>query len=335
MKIILDAFGGDNAPLEALKGRAQAVKELGVEIIAVGDIAKMEECCKENNIDTTGIIFKHADTVFDMHREPMDIVKKRKDTSMYVGFDTLATGEGDAFVSAGSTGAIIMGATFIVKRIKGCKRPAFGMMLPGANPDGWMLMDCGANNDVRPEMMEQFAVIAKVYMEQVSGRPNPRIALLNNGSEESKGDEDHVQAHKLLAENKSLNFIGNIEGRDVLNDIADIVVADGFSGNVCLKSIEGTAMFMNNEFKAAFKSNPITMLAALLVKKQLKAIKAHMDYSEYGGSPVLGVQKCVIKAHGSSDAKAFKNAIRQAKSYVEKDVSGIITARLNEVKEND
>lgn len=329
MRIIVDAFGGDLAPLRPLQGAAMAVKELGVEILAVGDTAKMEACCKENNIDTAGITFRQADSVFDMHEDPMSVVKKRTDTSLHIACKALADGEGDAMVSAGSTGALLMGATFIVKRIKGCKRPALGSVLPGANPDGFMLMDCGANSEVRPEMLDQFAVMASVYMEKVAGRKNPRVALLNNGTEDTKGTEVHKEAYALMKENKKINFVGNIEGRDLLSDMADVVVADGFSGNVALKTSEGVAMFMYGWLKQMFMTNLKTKIAALLLKDQLKAFKKKLDYTEYGGAPILGVSKGVIKAHGSSNAKAFKNAIKQAKIYAENNVSELIGASIS------
>ena len=302
MKIILDAFGGDHAPLEPLKGAAWAVKELGVEVLAVGDIAKMEACCKENNIDLTGISFKQADDIFDMHEDPMSIVKKRTNTSLHVAFKALADGEGEAVVSAGSTGAVLMGATFIVKRLKGCKRPALGAVVPGAHPEGFMLIDSGANNEVRPEMLDQFAIMGSTYMEKVMGRVPARVGLLNNGAEETKGPEVQRTAHALMAANPHLNFVGNIEGRDVLNDHVDVLVADGFSGNIALKD-------------------------------QLKGFKRKMDYRYYGGGVVMGVTKGVIKAHGASDALAFKNAIRQAKLCAEYDVPGIIAAKLASLEE--
>lgn len=333
MKIILDAFGGDNAPLAALDGAQQAVKEYGVEIIAVGDIEKMKKVCDENNISTENIEFLQADDVFDMHEDPMDIVKKRKTTSMHVALKALADGMGDAVVSAGSTGALLMGATFIVKRIKGIKRAALGTVMPCENPKGFMLMDCGANSEVRPEMLNQFAVMASVYMEKVAGIENPRVALLNNGAEDTKGTPTHVEAHKLMAANKRINFIGNIEGRYVMNNIADVVVADGFSGNIALKTSEGVASFMNKMLKGMFKKNARTMLAALLLKSELKEFKAKLDYTEYGGAPILGASKGVIKAHGSSNAKAFKNAIRQAKIYAENNISEIIANSITDEDE--
>ena len=328
MKIILDAFGGDYAPLEPLKGAAWAVKELGVEVLAVGDIAKMEACCKENNIDTTGIAFKQADDIFDIHEDPMSIVKKRTNTSLHVAFKALANGEGDAMVSGGSTGAILMGATFIVKRIKGCKRPTLGAVVPGKHPEGFLLIDSGANNEVRPEMLDQFAVMGSVYMEKVMNRVPARVGLLNNGAEETKGPEVQRTAHALMAKNPHLNFVGNIEGREVLNDHMDVLVADGFSGNIALKSVEGAASFMNKMMKDMFMTNLKTKIAALLLKDQLKAFKSKMDYRYYGGGVVMGVNKGVIKAHGASDALAYKNAIRQAKLCAEFDVPGIIAEKL-------
>ena len=328
MKIILDAFGGDHAPLAPLQGAELAIKEYGVEIIAVGDVAKMEAVCKENSICTDGMEFLQADDVFDMHEDPMDIVKKRKTTSLHVAMKALADGMGEAVVSAGSTGALLMGATFIVKRIKGVKRAALGTVMPCKNPRGFMLMDCGANSEVRPEMLNQFAVMGSVYMEKMAGCTNPRVALLNNGAEDTKGTPTHIEAHKLLAANSRINFIGNIEGRYILNDEADVVVADGFSGNIALKTSEGVASFMSGMLKGMLKKNLRTMLAAILLKNELKEFKAKMDYTEVGGAPILGAAKGVIKAHGSSNAKAFKNAIRQAKNYAENDISKVIADSL-------
>jgi len=330
MKIILDAFGGDNAPLAPLQGAELAIKEYGVEIIAVGDVAKMETVCKENNISTQGMEFLQADDVFDMHEDPMDIVKKRKTTSLHVAMKALADGMGEAVVSAGSTGAMLMGATFIVKRIKGVKRAALGTVMPGKNPNGFMLMDCGANAEVRPEMLNQFAVMGSVYMEKMAGCAKPRVALLNNGAEDTKGTPTHIEAYKLLAANDKINFIGNIEGRYILNDEADVVVADGFSGNIALKTSEGVASFMSGMLKGMLKKNARTMLAAILLKNELKEFKAKMDYTEVGGAPILGAAKGVIKAHGSSNAKAFKNAIRQAKNYAENNISKVIADSLSD-----
>ena len=328
MKIILDAFGGDHAPLEPLKGAELAIKEYGVEIIAVGDIETMKKVCEENSISTNGMEFMQADEVFDIHEDPMDIVKKRKNTSLHIAMKALSDGAGEAVVSAGSTGALLMGATFIVKRIKGVKRAALATVMPCKKQSGFMLIDSGANAEVRPEMLNQFAVMGSVYMEQVAGVKPAKVALLNNGAEETKGTPIHVEANALMRENKSINFIGNIEGRDVMNGEADVIVADGFSGNIALKTCEGVAGFMSGMLKGMLKKNARTMLAAILLKNELKEFKAKLDYTEYGGAPILGVTKGVIKAHGSSNAKAFKNAIRQAKTYAENNVSDVIANSL-------
>jgi glycerol-3-phosphate acyltransferase PlsX len=328
MKIILDAFGGDHAPLEPLKGAELAIKEYGVEIIAVGDIETMKKVCEENSISTQGMEFMQADEVFDIHEDPMDIVKKRKNTSLHIAMKALSDGMGEAVVSAGSTGALLMGATFIVKRIKGVKRAALATVMPCKKASGFMLIDSGANAEVRPEMLNQFAVMGSVYMEQVAGVKPAKVALLNNGAEETKGTPIHVEANALMRENKSINFIGNIEGRDVMNGEADVIVADGFSGNIALKTCEGVAGFMSGMLKGMLKKNARTMLAAILLKNELKEFKAKLDYTEYGGAPILGVTKGVIKAHGSSNAKAFKNAIRQAKTYAENNVSDVIANSL-------
>ena len=324
MKIILDAFGGDHAPLEPLKGAELAIKEYGVEIVAVGDIENMKKVCEENSITTQGMEFMQADDVFDMHEDPMDIVKKRKTTSLHIAMKALAEGAGDAVVSAGSTGALLMGATFIVKRIKGVKRAALGTVMPGEKATGFMLIDAGANAEVRPEMLNQFGVMGSVYMEKVAGIKNPKVALLNNGAEETKGTPEHIEANALMRENKAIDFIGYIEGRYVMSGEADVVVADGFSGNIALTPCEGVAGFMTKMLKGMRKKNAKTMLAAILLKNELKEFKAKLDYTEYGGAPILGVTKGVIKAHGSSNAKAFKNAIRQAKIYAENNVSDVI-----------
>ena len=328
MKIILDAFGGDLAPLEPLKGAELAIKEYGVEIIAVGDIEKMKKVCEENNISTQGMEFMQADEVFDIHEDPMDIVKKRKNTSLHIAMKALSDGAGEAVVSAGSTGALLMGATFIVKRIKGVKRAALATVMPCKKASGFMLIDSGANAEVRPEMLNQFAVMGSVYMEQVAGVKPAKVALLNNGAEETKGTPIHVEANALMRENKNINFVGNIEGRDIMNGEADVIVADGFSGNIALKTCEGVAGFMSGMLKGMLKKNARTMLAAILLKNELKEFKAKLDYTEYGGAPILGVTKGVIKAHGSSNAKAFKNAIRQAKIYAENNVSDVIANSL-------
>lgn len=322
MKIIIDAFGGDNAPKEVLLGAAQAVKELGVEIIAVGDEAAIRACAGENGISMQSISIHPASDVISMHDNPTDVLKKKPDSSMAVGLKMLKNGEGDAFVSAGSTGALLVGATLLVKRLPGIKRPALATVIPG-DPKPYLLCDCGSNVDCRPEMLAQFGVMGAAYAEKVLGAANPTVGLINNGAEDSKGGELQLAAYALLKES-GLNFVGNIEARELNAGSADVAVCDGFTGNVVLKLTEGVAKLMNKKIKKVFLSNLAGKLAYLLVKPGLKEFKASMDYTEFGGAPILGVCAPVIKAHGSSNAKAFKNAIRQAKSCVENDVTGAI-----------
>ncbi len=316
MRIIADAFGGDNAPLEVLKGCEMAVKEYGIEISLVGDEAEIKKCATENNINIEGMDIIHADEVFSMHDNPKEIIKTKSNTSMAVGLKALAEGRGDAFISAGSTGALIMGSTFLVKRIKGVKRAAFGSALPTTKGKYFFLMDEGANVDCRPEMLLQFGIMASCYAENVMGIENPTVGLLNIGTEDSKGGELQLEAYKLLKD-APINFIGNVEARDLMSGICDVVVADGFSGNVALKMAEGVASSVMKMIKGVFYKNIITKLAALMVKPYIKTVKDTMDYKKIGGAPIIGVKKPVFKAHGNSDAEAFKNALGLAKASVE------------------
>ncbi len=324
MKIIVDAFGGDNAPKEILRGASQAVRELKVQIIAVGDEQKIRACVAENDIRMEGITIRHAPDVITMHDSPTDVLKKKPDSSLAVGLRMLYAGEGDAFVSAGSTGALLVGATLLVKRLPGVKRPALATVIPG-DPTPYLLCDCGANADCRPEMLVQFAMMGAAYTEKVLGTPYPSVGLVNNGAEETKGGELQLAAHRLLKES-GLNFVGNVEARDLNAGAVDVAVCDGFTGNVVLKLTEGVAAMMNQKIKGVFQSGMAGKLAYLMTRPALKTFKASMDYTEYGGAPILGVSAPVIKAHGSSNAKAFKNAIRQAKACVDNDVVGAIRA---------
>ncbi|HIV87919.1 MAG TPA: phosphate acyltransferase PlsX [Candidatus Pygmaiobacter gallistercoris] len=311
MKIILDAMGGDNAPKEILRGAAAAVKELGVEIIAVGDPAQIAACAEEDGIDMTGIRVEAASETIEMCDDPTWAIRHKKDSSMVVALRLLAAGEGDALVSAGSTGALLTGATLIAKRLPGVKRAAIGTVIPGQKQP-YLLLDSGANVECPAEMLNCFAVMGSVYMEKVMGRTAPKVALVNNGAEETKGTPAYVEAHRLMKENGAIRFIGNVEPRDVPTGEADVVVCDGFTGNVILKLTEGLAKFFTGELKKIFKRNAATMLAALMVKSGVQEFKAKLDADEYGGAPLLGISKVVIKAHGSSGAKAIKNAVRQA-----------------------
>ncbi len=320
-KIIVDAFGGDNAPLAALKGSELAVKELGVNIVLVGSEPEIHRVALQNDISLVGMEIIHAPAIFDMHAEPTSVLKENGDTSLAVGLKALAEGKGDAMVSAGSTGALAVGATFITKRIKGIKRPAIATVIPTPK-SRFLLVDAGANAECRPEMLLSFGVMGAKYVELSMGVKNPRVGLLNNGTEDTKGDKLRVETYQLL-KNSPLNFVGNIEAREVMSDKCDVLVTDGFSGNIVLKLSEGVALSFYGLIKQAFVRGTISKLAALMVKKNLRSMKKLMDYSEVGGAPLLGVKKAVIKAHGSSNERAFKNAIRQANAFAS---SGAITA---------
>lgn len=313
MNIIIDAFGGDNAPLEVIKGAVMAKESFDTDITLVGDEGKIISCANENKIDISNLKIKHADGVIDVCEAPTEIIKGKKDCSMAVGMKMLADDEGDAFVSAGSTGALVVGGTFIVKRIKGVKRAALAPVLPTSTTP-FMLLDAGANTDCRPEMLQQWAIMGSAYMKAIMGVPKPNVMLANIGAEESKGRELELETYKLLKETP-VSFGGNIEARDLPTGVADVVVADGYVGNMLLKLYEGMGKFISRELKGMLMNGIGSKMAALLILKKVKAFRKKMDYSEYGGSPLLGTSKPVIKAHGSSDAKAFYNAIRQAYQF--------------------
>lgn len=327
MNIIIDAMGGDNAPAEILKGAAEAVREYGVSITAVGRAGDIEAAAKAQNIDLTGIAVINASEQIEMCDEPTAAIRHKKDSSMVVGLRLLAEGKGDAFVSAGSTGALLAGAMLIVKRLAGVKRPAIGTVIPGTMQP-YLLLDSGANVECRPEMLNAFATMGSAYMEKVMGRKEPKVCLVNNGAEESKGTPAYVEAHQLLKHNRNIRFGGNIEPRDIPTGEADVVVCDGFTGNVILKLTEGLAKNLVGQIKEVFLKNLSSKLAYLLVKSGMKDFKKKLDADEHGGALLMGVTKPVIKAHGSSGAKAFKNAIRQAKFCVEGGVVDVMAARL-------
>lgn len=327
MKVIVDAFGGDNAPLEVLKGCERAVSELGVNIILTGSSEKIKKCAADNGISLSGIEIEHTDDVFDIHEEPKEITRSGKNTSMALGLSLLAEGKGDAFVSAGSTGALVMGATFIVKRIKGIKRIAPSPVMP-ADKGNFILTDAGANTECRPEMLVQFAVMGSAYMEKVMGIMKPKVALLNIGAEDTKGRELEIESYKLLHES-GLNFVGNIEARDIPKGEVQVVVTDGFTGNIALKLYEGMGSFFGKKMKWIFSG--IGKIGAVFSLGKIKALRKQMDYKEVGGSALLGVKKPVIKAHGSSDATAFFNAVRQAKKCVESNVTGEIESYVSNI----
>ena len=324
MTIIVDAYGGDNAPLEILKGCQMAVEKYGVDIILTGSEEDILKVSIENGISLEHMTIVDAPDVISMEDHPREITKSKKNCSLAVGLRLLAEGKGDGFCGAGSTGATLMGATLIVKRIKGIKRPAIAPIMPKSK-GVIMLCDSGANADCRPEMLKQFAQMATVYMEKVIGIKNPRVGLANIGTEDTKGDELRVATFPLLKATEGINFVGNVEARDIPYDACDIIVCDGFTGNIILKMYEGVAGALLDKIKGVFKKNLKTKLAAAIVLKDMKEMKKELDYNEYGGAPFIGVNKPVFKAHGSSKAGTFCNAIGQLVDFIKADVVGEIS----------
>ncbi len=327
MRVVVDAFGGDNAPFEIIKGAYLANREYNVSITLTGDKEKIISIINDNKFDFgNDLVIVDTKDVITMHDDPTSILKTHINSSMGLAFNELVEDRADAFVSAGSTGAIVVGGTLLVKRIKGVKRPALASMLPAPDKH-YMLMDMGANAECRPEMLVQFAIMADAYLKKVENIENPTIGLLNIGTEETKGDPMHIEAYNLLKE-APINFIGNVESREMPKGVCDAVITDGFTGNIALKLIEGTSLTLLKLVKGIFLKSLKNKLAALVVKKDISSLKKMMDSSEVGGAPLLGVKKPVIKAHGSSDAKAIKNAIRQAITFAKNDVIGLITENL-------
>lgn len=327
MKILVDAFGGDNAPVEIIKGSMLAADEYGVDVVFVGDENKINQCVSDNSINIKNSEIIDAKTVITMHDDAKAVLKSKADSSMAVGFKALNDGIGDAFVSAGSTAAITIGATLITKRIKGIKRPAIASVMPSAKKP-FLLMDCGANSECRPEFLYQFGLMGDLYMKHILKYDNPKVALANIGEEDTKGTPTVKEAYALM-KNAVYNFVGNIEGRQIPFGDADVVVADGFTGNLILKTYEGVAKVLMNGIKSAFMKNPISKLSYLGVKSGIDDMKKQFDYKEYGGAVMLGVKKPVIKAHGSADARTFKNAIKQAVWFLENNLIEEIEKALN------
>lgn len=326
MKIILDAMGGDLAPEAAVLGALEAYREFGTEITLVGRGEEILGVMRKHSIQDLpkGMEIANADDVVDMHDDPTSVIHKRKNSSMIVGLKMLADGQADAFVSAGNTGALLTGGTLLAKRVKGIRRAAFGPVMPNKAGGNTLIIDSGANVECTPEFLLQFGVIGSEFMKKSYGVKKPRVGLLNNGTEESKGPDLQKQAFNLLKQAGAegvLNFIGNVEGRDVLQGDVDVVVCDGFSGNILLKSVEGTAMFMGSLMKRMFKRNLQSKLGYLLCRPGVKQIMGMLDYREVGGTPLLGLRKPVIKAHGSSDARAFRSAIHQAVAAAEQNIA--------------
>lgn len=337
MKIILDAMGGDNAPQAPVLGAIEAVKRYNADIILVGRGQEILEVLKKNGLDTLpeGVEIAHADDVVDMHDDPATVIHKRKNSSMIIGLKMLADGKGDAFVSAGSTGALLTGATLLVKRVRGIRRAAMAPAMPTKAGTKVIICDCGANAECTPEFLLQFGLVASAYSKFTLGVENPRVGLLNIGSEDSKGTQLQRDAYALLKDASDrglLNFTGNVEARDVPLGAVDVVVCDGFSGNILIKSIEGTAMFMGSMLKRMFKKSLGSKLGYLLCKSGVQDMMKLLDYREIGGTQFLGIKKPVIKAHGASDALAFRNAVKQAMTAAEGDFTAQLEKNLAALK---
>ena len=339
MKIILDAMGGDHAPEAPVLGAINAAKDFGAQITLVGRGEEILGVMRNHGIQDlpAGIEIANADDVVDMHDDPASIIHKRKNSSMVIGLKMLADGSGDAFISAGSTGALLTGATLLVKRVKGIRRAAMGPAMPNKAGGKTVILDCGANAECTPEFLLQFGLVGSLFAKKSLGVENPRVGLLNIGTEDSKGTPLQKEAYALLtdaAQKGLLNFVGNVEARDVPLGAVDVVVCDGFAGNVLLKSIEGTAMFMGSLMKhKIFKRSIFSKIGYLFCKPGVDEVMKMMDYREIGGTPFLGIRKTVIKAHGSSDALAFRNAVHQAMDSAKCDITTQLEEMLGSMKE--
>lgn len=311
MRIAIDAMGGDNAPGSAVVGAIQAVKEYGVEVYLVGIKEEIHKHMAEEDKSNEKIIIIDASEIIRNDDTPVTAIKKKKDSSMVVGLKQVKEGNCDAFLSAGSTGAFLAGSLLKVGRIKGIDRPALSPLIP-TTKGLCMIIDAGANLDSKPKNLQQFAIMGSIYMEKVMGINNPRVGLLNVGTEEGKGNDLTKQSYELLSL-LNINFIGNIEARDVAEGVCDVCVCDGFAGNVLLKTTEGVAQAIFDILKGVLMKNALTKIAALMLKDGLRTFKKKFDYKEVGGAPFMGIDGIMIKAHGSSDARAIKNAVRQAK----------------------
>jgi glycerol-3-phosphate acyltransferase PlsX len=333
MKIIIDAMSGDNAPREIVKGAVDAAKKYDVDVILVGREKDITDCLKTLGVGTLDgrLSIVNAEQVVDMCDDPTGVVRSKKDSSMSVALNLLKDGGGDAVISAGNTGALLSGATLIVKRVRGIRRAAMAPVLPNGGK-GVMLIDCGANVECTAEYLLQFAFMASFYSANMLGCENPRVGLLNVGTEDTKGTELQKEAFDLLkaaSEKGHINFIGNVEASSVLFNSVDVVVTDGFSGNIMLKTIEGAAKFVMKRVKDILTYNRRSKLAALVMRKRFNELKLAVDPSEVGGTIMLGISKLVIKAHGSSDARAISNAVRQAMSYQNANVTNLIADNID------
>lgn len=322
MKIVVDGMGGDHSPGEIIKGCVEAIKEMTGHIFIVGDEEKIQLELDKYDYDKSTITIIHASEVITNDDKPVKAVRRKKDSSIVVGMNMVKEKKADAFISAGNTGAIMTGALFILGRISGIDRPVISSIFPSLKGFS-LIVDAGANAECKPHNLVEFGIMGSIYSEKVLGKKNPSVALVNIGSEEAKGTQTIQTAHMLMKETQ-LNFQGNIEAREIPEGKADVVVCDGFVGNVILKLSEGIVEFFMTLLKEKFKESFLVKMGALIMSGKLKEMKKELDYSEYGGAPILGVKGAVIKMHGSSEAKAVKNAILRARPYIENDVVEMI-----------
>ena len=336
MKIIVDAMGGDNAPDEIVTGAINAATEHGMEVVLVGrgeDILRAIERMGLSDLPR-GVEIVNASEVIEIEDDPATAIRIKKDSSLTVALGLLRDGRGDALVSAGSTGAVLSGATLIVKRVRGIKRAALAPYIPNT-AGGFILIDCGANVECSPEYMLQFGFMGSLYAEDMLKLKSPRVGLLNNGAERTKGPALQIETYELLEKAGQagyINFVGNVEAKEAMTGACDVLVSDGFSGNILLKSVEGAATLVMSEFKKVFMENLKTKLSALLIKKNLSSLRQKMNPDSIGGTPLLGISKPVIKAHGSSRAQAFTSAMLQAQGAVLMDINARLEENLARMK---
>ena len=327
MKIAIDAMGGDHAPQEPVKGAIDALEHIDAHMVLIGDENQIHQELKKYTYDTSRVSVVHTTEIISGEDKPVQAIKIKKDSSMVVGLLKLKDKELDGFVSAGNTGALLAGGLLRVGRIKGIDRPALCSVYPTSKGMS-ILTDAGANADCKPRNLLEFGIMGSLYAQNVLGMNNPRVGLANIGHEEGKGNALVIEAFDMLKE-ANLNFIGNVEARDIPEGATDIIVCDGFTGNIILKLSEGVVKSFSSMMKKVFMKSPLTKVAALLVKNGLGEMKKNMDYTEYGGAPLLGVKGLVVKAHGSSNAKAFMNAIRYAEKAA---ASGVVEKIAAEVQ---
>lgn len=332
MRIIIDGMGGDNAPDAVVQGAIQSLQEMDAEIAIVGKEELIKDTLAKYGYKGDRITVVNATEVIENHEPPVKAVRTKKDSSIVKGMQMIKNGEGDVFLSAGSTGALLAGGMFIIGRIQGIDRPTLATVYPVIGKQPSLLTDSGANAECKPNNLLEFAIMGSTYVEKVLGRENPTVGLVNNGTEEGKGTTLTKSAHELLSKSH-LNFIGNVEAREVPDGVCDVIVTDGFTGNAILKLTEGMGLMVLREMKRRFMSDTKSKLGAVLLKKQLMGIKKEFNYAEYGGAPILGVKGALLKMHGSSDALAVKQTILKAIPYVEENVVEIIQNSVLEIEE--